>query len=59
MLNSTRGRSYTNFPRNTRVRHLQTCADSVREQERIQGQIDACYEEWAPKQIHHCAEMTS
>lgn len=59
MLNSTRGRSYTNFPRNTKVRHIQTCADAVREQERIKQEMEACYGEWEPTQIHHCAEMTS
>lgn len=57
MLNETRGRSYANFPRNTKEKHLQTCATALREQEQIQAQMDACYSEWAPTQIHHCAEM--
>ena len=50
-----RERNYTQFPRNTKERHLRTCAEQARQQARIQAEMEAAYQEWAPTQIH-CAE---
>jgi len=54
---TTRGRSFTDFPRNTKERHVRTCAQEAREQARKQAEIEAAYSEWTPTQVFQQEHM--
>ena len=56
-INGTRGRSYTNFPRNTKQAYIKACADAEREARIKAEQVERAYQEHNPAQIEHELEM--
>lgn len=54
---TTRGRSFTDFPRNTKVRHVKACAEAARAEARVKAEMEACYEQWQPTQVHNAEAM--
>lgn len=52
-----RERNYTQFPRNTKERHVRTCASEARAAAKQQAEVEACYGEWEPTQVHNVDEM--
>lgn len=53
-----RERSYTSFPRNTRQRHLRTCAAEAKQAEQVASETEACYAEYEPVQVFNALDMT-
>jgi hypothetical protein len=52
-----RERNYTDFPRNTKLQHLRNCADSTKREKQVAAEVEACYREWKPAQVHGAEAM--